>query len=768
MAINNNALASSQATVLSEDGNTLYATIQMRHGKEADMDKSKFVPAEIGVCTDTKKAVVAFAPNDIKEIAFKGDLDYNDLENKPSIGGVELDGDKTLKQLGIQPEGDYLTEVPDGYVTEEQLEEQLADRLDKNQGAGNAGKMLVVGDDGNVQVGDEPIKVDPTLTQPGQAGDALETGHQIDRKAPAIVQDAFGYGGVITDSAEASLQGLKVYGASRQFTTTGANLLPNDVFHSTSDDINATLTEDGGIHLSGTTTKNDIDLYFIGNSIGTDDAWEEFPAGTYTIICNSISDNDNVSFCFVIKNRSGSNDNIINVSNINTAKTINVVEGDKIRVFLRIKNAGTSLDGYFYPMLNAGSEALPFEPYTGGLPAPNPDYPQDVEIPGSDGSVSVDVFGKNLAPITKNSVKSQNGLTAVLNEDGSITVNGTPTVVWATVFNETISLMPGTYYISGGDGSSSSMKVEVTILRADGTTEYFSNKKVNLYDDDQKVVVKVVNNVGSISNLQPVDTTVYPMLVKGSTAPEAFEPYKPKQTLTLQTPNGLSGIPVTSGGNYTDSDGQQWVCDEIDLEHGKYVQRITKVIFDGSSDEVWKLNQVNSYGIANFSIYKPLSATAIISDRFIRQSSLIANTTTEGIMAFSITTIYIRIKQERASDVDSFRSWLSENPVTVLYTLINPIETDLTQEEIAAYKALRANYPTTTVMTDTDPQVTLDMQYAVDTKTYIDNKIAEYVQSAISNSLLSTNTAQALSAPMGAELNSKIEALEQKLESEEE
>lgn len=43
MAINSNVLAENQATVLSEDGNTLYATIQMRHGKEADMDKSKFV-----------------------------------------------------------------------------------------------------------------------------------------------------------------------------------------------------------------------------------------------------------------------------------------------------------------------------------------------------------------------------------------------------------------------------------------------------------------------------------------------------------------------------------------------------------------------------------------------------------------------------------------------------------------------------------------------------------------------------------------------------
>lgn len=40
------------------------------------------------------------------------------------------------------------------------------------------------------------------------------------------------------------------------------------------------------------------------------------------------------------------------------------------------------------------------------------------------------------------------------------------------------------------------------------------------------------------------------------------------QTLTLPTPNGLPGIPVTSGGNYTDQNGQQWVCDEVDLERG--------------------------------------------------------------------------------------------------------------------------------------------------------------------------------------------------------
>lgn len=55
-----------------------------------------------------------------------------------------------------------------------------------------------------------------------------------------------------------------------------------------------------------------------------------------------------------------------------------------------------------------------------------------------------------------------------------------------------------------------------------------------------------------------------------------------RQTITLQTPNGLPGIPVTSGGNYTDPQGQQWVCDEVDLERGVKVQRVDKTSFDNT------------------------------------------------------------------------------------------------------------------------------------------------------------------------------------------
>jgi hypothetical protein len=63
--------------------------------------------------------------------------------------------------------------------------------------------------------------------------------------------------------------------------------------------------------------------------------------------------------------------------------------------------------------------------------------------------------------------------------------------------------------------------------------------------------------------------------------PATYSPYR-EQLLTLPTPTGLPGIPVTSGGTYTDQSGQQWVCDEVDLERGIRVQRVDKAAFDST------------------------------------------------------------------------------------------------------------------------------------------------------------------------------------------
>ena len=84
----------------------------------------------------------------------------------------------------------------------------------------------------------------------------------------------------------------------------------------------------------------------------------------------------------------------------------------------------------------------------------------------------------------------------------------------------------------------------------------------------------------------PVDVTKFQYLLSNmasenvcltwnASSPD-YEPYR-EQLLTLPTPTGLPGIPVTSGGNYTDSTGRQWVCDEVDLTRGVRVQRVNAV-----------------------------------------------------------------------------------------------------------------------------------------------------------------------------------------------
>lgn len=81
--------------------------------------------------------------------------------------------------------------------------------------------------------------------------------------------------------------------------------------------------------------------------------------------------------------------------------------------------------------------------------------------------------------------------------------------------------------------------------------------------------------------IQCEDEAAFSELMVSLDSSTAYSPYR-EQLLTLLTPNGLPGIPVTSGGNYTDQNGQQWVCDEVDLERGVKVQRVDKAAFDST------------------------------------------------------------------------------------------------------------------------------------------------------------------------------------------
>lgn len=81
--------------------------------------------------------------------------------------------------------------------------------------------------------------------------------------------------------------------------------------------------------------------------------------------------------------------------------------------------------------------------------------------------------------------------------------------------------------------------------------------------------------------IQCEDEAAFSGLMVSLDSSTAYSPYR-EQLLTLSTPNGLPGIPVTSGGNYTDSQGQQWVCDEVDFGKNVKVQRVDKAAFDAT------------------------------------------------------------------------------------------------------------------------------------------------------------------------------------------
>lgn len=586
MAIKSNALAENKAAMIAEDGGTIYATLQMRHGKESEMDKSKFVPAEIGVVTDTKRAVVAFAPGDTKDVAFKEDIpeqdkNYNNLENKPSIGGTELSGNKTLEELGIQPKGNYLTAIPEEYVTDTELteklesyptkEEQTAElgkKLDKDQGKENAGKVLVVGEDGTAKPGETPIKVDATLSQTGQAADAEKVGarlHEIDStKFQGPVKTISGEILKIENAAEQPPAGLRVYGKAKQNTTTGAQLL--NAPDKTNKIYGVTMDVSGGVaSFSGTLSSNNATFWFIGSYNGTDVVMT-LPAGKYYIQNCSIQTLGNSAL-----------------------KTGAITSETEIQITGVAYTYTKSSPKTIYPMINAGTTALPWEPYTGGQPSPNPDYTQEIELSGDSGKIN--------------------------------------------------------------------------LLIADGQEE---------------------------------------------------------QTLIISTPNGLLGLPVDSGGNYTDSNGQQWVCDEIDFVRGKYIQRIGKTNFVETS---WIRNNSGQYYTnKDFDKYK-IDSLVICSHMLGKDTGASENT------MFVNNNGNIRLNYKNTTDTIEYIADIM-NDAVMYGILAEPIETDLSPEEIAAYRALKLYNPVVNVFTAESLMPGIEVDYVPETEQYIEKSINENTQKA--------------------------------------
>lgn len=317
---------------------------------------------------------------------------------------------------------------------------------------------------------------------------------------------------------------------------------------------------------------------------------------------------------------------------------------------------------------------------------PSPENPVPIVSAGDEGEINVTMGGKNLIPFPYiDHDKTEKGITFTVQDDHGIKIQGTATG------DAYFHLCHKDFGETSGSNTYGPVLLDGYVISDKFTANTPSKTYMNYNGTNHALIIVVLSG-------ETVDVTIYPQVEYGTVA-TAYEPYKTPQTLSLSTPGGLPGIPVSSGGNYTDESGQQWVCDEIDLARGKYVQRIGKTVVDGteikftadSTGGYWNLPRQSAPGI---------SVQEIAISKYFPIGVFLGN----ARHSFLFTTP--TLMSPYFSLVDELNAFCAEKyadgqPIEIYY-IMAPSETDLTAEEIAAYKALHTYSPTTTVTNDAD------------------------------------------------------------------
>lgn len=536
-----------------------------------------------------------------------------------------------------------------------------------------------------------------------------------DDYAPAIVESAEGEVVVVEDSADRALKGLRVFGRSEQATTTGKNLLENTAQSKTESGITHTVNDDGSITVNGTASDS---TYLIVN------AGFELAAGTPYVASGCPSGGSWSTYYLRMESSDGDT-----WADAGSGLSVQFDAATTVIIKVYIVKGTTVSNLTFYPMIRLATITdATYEPYTGGAPSPSPDYPQLLNSVGDDGAVEVTAAGKNLF----NSAWVQ----GVINPSDGEQASDSSTVCTA----DYIAVTPGEVY---------TMKRTVATLYMN-TRAYDVNK--NFVGVGSAGVIFVRGDGGSDSNLMSAncywvtfrvvdgvhylkfndksnDLSTQYMMVLGEEVPTAYEPYKPATPVTLSTPNGLPGIPVGSGGNYTDGDGQQWICDEVDLERGVYVQRVQKMQLTSTMGTGWyaAMNGKRIYTeikTLQKEIGSPILCTHAVKGEW-------ASDATGTVCLGNANAAAVGFSTADFATADAVKAFLDANDVFIVAPLSTPIETPLTASELAAYKAMLSRKPTTTVYNDAGAHMAVD--YVADTKTWINNKIAALSAAIVNN-----------------------------------
>ena len=490
---------------------------------------------------------------------------------------------------------------------------------------------------------------------------------------------------------------MKVFGWSKQESTTGANLI----------DVNSML--------NACLIKNEDETYSIKK---TEDGRfsKAFPV--------NLKAGTAVRFDADIVEYNGAYNKPLQISFFNyqtiTAGQAIVLNSDvtEVTIYQDSTNNNGTYTKFKNAILNIGDIQIPYEPYTGGQPSPSPDYPQEIVSAGSDGKIGIEVRGKNLVDVygySANGIPSPKAERILFNTYGT-TLSTTEKTDKLIVHQEIIDGATANSYTSGYFCIGINRKLEtgkdyiitfnINVIQNPfsvstifvlfngieaNRAEVIGDKvtvKVSCKEDGERQYVEVRNcgmslEISNFMITEKDENTIY-------------EPYYEPQTISINTPTGLPAIPVDTDGNYTDANGQQWIADYVDLKLGKLYKKVTRLnLKDVDAINIAHGFHSNGNGYLSFSVKNASKEHRPISNRY--KGSM---RTQESRYTYTPNSNTIVFVDDRFTDKQTAIKLVQDT--YVIYALTSQIETDLTPEEIQAYKNLVTYAGTTIVENDAE------------------------------------------------------------------
>ena len=516
----------------------------------------------------------------------------------------------------------------------------------------------------------------------------------------------------LTDSSDMNIQELHLFGKSEQKTTKGIQLLNlKDAKGGTGEGVTYTINADGSVARKGTATGYVGNVWMRGAYYENTENKEIFlilEAGKTYYIKDVVPVNGQVSV--TSKNKVESNYLV-------TINENEYPEGFKVTGIRNpAQTSGKTYNDIIYPIIAESSTAVDWEEYTGGQPSPNPDYPQEmncVENP------TVSVAGKNLLVNNAKSKQIRNFIYTV-NEDKSISVKGTYEV--GKDVTESDIYLFGTFkdegqyvYIPKGRYSINTISVPSGIYIAREKTKGSLINSENIIKTLSEQDCYFYSWIFRITKDGTYNSTIYPQMEVGNTATE-YEPYKEIQS--AQPTCKLNGIDEVKDELIIRTDGT-----------GQLIQRLLEEELNDNSDYVTWYANTNTYGFLRKEskwLFRE-NKINIKSNKLKGITKKVGNPGTydkNGIFV-DVAGLYIKISKKYLTEytVEALKTYLRDNPITIVGLLKEPIVTELSSEEVQKILALHTNKPNTTIWNNQDAE--MQVTYVADTKSYIDNKFKE-------------------------------------------